>query len=62
LTNRVDHHPTRLKKSHLLEFFLSLFGAAHNDDAPPDDLVQPPDSDVNKATHKGKGILTGRAQ
>jgi hypothetical protein len=45
-----------------LEFFLSLFGAAHNDDAPPDDLVQPPDSDVNKATHKEKGILTGRAQ
>jgi len=54
LINRVDHHPTRLKKSHLLEFFLSLFGAAHNDDAPPDDLVQPPDSDVNKATNKGK--------
>jgi len=40
------------RKADLFEFFPPLFDAAHNDDAPADDLVQLPDSDVNKATYK----------
>jgi len=52
----VDWGPTpsdpKKRKADLFKFFPPLFGAAHNDDAPADDLVQLPDSDVNKATYK----------
>jgi len=49
------------EKLDLFEFFPLLFDAAHNDDAPADDSVQPSDSDVNKATFKRKSFLTGQA-
>jgi len=45
----------------LFEFFPLLFVAAHNDDAPSDDSVQPSDSDVNKATFKRRSFLPGQA-
>jgi len=50
------------RKADLFEFFPPLFGAAHNDDAPADDLVQLPDSDVNKATYKWRSFFAGQAQ
>ena len=50
------------KKADLFKFVPPLFGAVHNDDAPADDLVQPPDSDVNKATYKGRSFFAGKAQ
>jgi len=50
------------EKLDLFEFFPLLFDAAHNDDAPADDSVQPSDSDVNKATFKRKSFLAGQAQ
>jgi len=50
------------EKLDLFEFFPLLFDAAHNDDAPADDSVQPSDSDVNKATFKRRRILAGQAK